>query len=42
MMTVITDTTTRRAHDRLSDYRRYATEEGGLVLRSGWTGVDFS
>ena len=42
MMTVITDTTTQRAHDKLADYRRYASEEGGLVLMSGWTGVDFS
>ena len=42
MMTVITDTTTQRAHDKLADYRRYASEQGGLVLMSGWTGVDFA
>ncbi len=32
----------RRAHDKLAEYRRYASEQGGLVLMSGWTGVDFS
>jgi alkanesulfonate monooxygenase len=42
MMTVVTDTTPERARDKLAEYRRYASEEGGLVLMSGWTGVDFS
>ncbi len=42
MMTVVTDTTNRRAHEKLADYRRYASEKGGLVLMSGWTGIDFS
>jgi FMN-dependent oxidoreductase (nitrilotriacetate monooxygenase family) len=42
MMTVVTDTTPQRARDKLAEYRRYASEEGGLVLMSGWTGVDFS
>jgi long-chain alkane monooxygenase len=42
MMTVVTDTTPARARDKLAEYRRYASEEGGLVLMSGWTGVDFS
>ncbi len=42
MMTVVTDTTAQRARDKLAEYRRYASEEGGLVLMSGWTGVDFS
>ncbi len=42
MMTVVTDNTAVRARDKLAEYRRYASEEGGLVLMSGWTGVDFS
>jgi FMN-dependent oxidoreductase (nitrilotriacetate monooxygenase family) len=42
MMTVVTDTTPQRASDKLAEYRRYASEQGGLVLMSGWTGVDFS
>ena len=42
MMTVVTDSTPARARDKLAEYRRYASEEGGLVLMSGWTGVDFS
>lgn len=42
MMTVVTDTTTARALEKLAEYRRHASERGGLVLMSGWTGVDFS
>ncbi|HEX5325112.1 MAG TPA: LLM class flavin-dependent oxidoreductase [Acetobacteraceae bacterium] len=42
MMTVVTDSTPQRARDKLAEYRRYASGEGGLVLMSGWTGVDFS
>lgn len=42
MMTVVTDTTAQGAQDKLAEYRRHASEEGGLVLMSGWTGVDFS
>ncbi len=42
MMTVVTDATAARAADKLAEYRRYASEEGGLVLMSGWTDVDFS
>jgi hypothetical protein len=27
---------------KLEDYRSYVSEEGALVLMSGWTGLDFS
>src|SRR3989440_12338692 len=30
------------AQAKLDDYRSYVSEEGALVLMSGWTGVDFS
>jgi FMN-dependent oxidoreductase (nitrilotriacetate monooxygenase family) len=42
MITVVTAATSAAAWEKLEDYRRYASEEGGLVLMSGWTGVDFS
>jgi hypothetical protein len=42
MMTVITAATSEAARAKLEDYRSYASEEGALVLMSGWTGVDFS
>ena len=42
MMTVITAATSRAARDKLEDYRSHVSEEGALVLMSGWTGVDFS
>jgi FMN-dependent oxidoreductase (nitrilotriacetate monooxygenase family) len=42
MMTVITAPTAEAARAKLDDYRSYASEEGALVLMSGWTGVDFS
>jgi alkanesulfonate monooxygenase len=42
MMTVITAATSEAARAKLDDYRSYVSEEGGLVLMSGWTGVDFS
>ena len=42
MMTVITPATSRAARDKLEDYRSHVSEEGALVLMSGWTGVDFS
>jgi FMN-dependent oxidoreductase (nitrilotriacetate monooxygenase family) len=42
MMTVITASTADAARAKLLDYRSYASEEGALVLMSGWTGVDFS
>jgi long-chain alkane monooxygenase len=41
-MTVITAATSEAARAKLEDYRSYASEEGALVLMSGWTGVDFS
>jgi alkanesulfonate monooxygenase len=42
MMTVITAATSEAAKAKLEDYRSYVSEEGALVLMSGWTGVDFS
>ena len=42
MMTVITAATSKAARAKLDDYRSYVSEEGALVLMSGWTGVDFS
>jgi FMN-dependent oxidoreductase (nitrilotriacetate monooxygenase family) len=42
MMTVVTDRTDALAEEKLSDYRRYVSEEGALALMSGWTGVDFA
>jgi FMN-dependent oxidoreductase (nitrilotriacetate monooxygenase family) len=42
MMTVITGPTSQAAQEKLEQYRSYVSEEGALVLMSGWTGVDFS
>jgi alkanesulfonate monooxygenase len=42
MMTVITAATSAAARAKLEEYRSHASEEGALVLMSGWTGVDFS
>src|SRR5438105_13053518 len=42
MMTVITAATSEAARAKLEDYRSYVSEEGALVLMSGWTGVDFA
>ncbi|MBV8457025.1 MAG: LLM class flavin-dependent oxidoreductase [Acetobacteraceae bacterium] len=42
MMTVITAPTSAAAKAKLDDYRSYISEEGALVLMSGWTGIDFS
>jgi hypothetical protein len=40
MMTVITAATSEAARAKLEDYRSYVSDEGALVLMSGWTGVD--
>src|SRR5262249_31787686 len=42
MMTVITGATSEAARAKLEDYRSYVSGEGARVLRSGWTGSDFS
>ncbi|WP_413992406.1 LLM class flavin-dependent oxidoreductase [Labrys okinawensis] len=34
--------TRSEAENKLDDYRRYASVEGGLVLQSGWQGLDFA
>ena len=41
MMTVILGATEADARLKLEDLRSRASPEGGLVLMSGWTGVDF-
>ena len=42
MMTVITAPTSAAAKAKFEDYRSHVSEEGALVLMSGWTGIDFS
>jgi alkanesulfonate monooxygenase len=42
MMTVVLGSTEAEAHRKLAALRQQASPEGGLVLMSGWTGVDFS
>ncbi|NSY99289.1 LLM class flavin-dependent oxidoreductase [Agrobacterium tumefaciens] len=42
MMTLIVGRTDQEAHEKLADYRQYASYEGALTLMSGWTGIDFS
>lgn len=40
--TVITAPDSARAHEKHDAYKRFASEEGALVLMSGWTGIDLS
>jgi FMN-dependent oxidoreductase (nitrilotriacetate monooxygenase family) len=42
MMTVILGATEAEAQAKLAEQRALASPEGGLVLMSGWTGVDFA
>src|SRR4029077_16979898 len=42
MMTVVTAETSEAARAKLADYQSYVSEEGALVLMSGWTGIDFA
>lgn len=42
LATVITDETDALAQAKLKDLLSYASEEGSLVLNSGWLGVDLS
>jgi alkanesulfonate monooxygenase len=42
MMTVILGRTEAEAIAKFEEYKKFADPEGGLVLMSGWTGVDFS
>ena len=42
MMTLVVGGTQAEAERKLRDLRALADPEGGLVLMSGWTGVDFS
>ncbi len=42
LMTVVLGSTECEAQARLAAYRELASPEGGLVLMSGWTGVDFA
>ncbi|CZT42534.1 probable coenzyme F420-dependent N5,N10-methylene tetrahydromethanopterin reductase and related flavin-dependent oxidoreductases [Rhynchosporium secalis] len=40
--TPIIGRTDEEAYAKLAEYKRYASTVGGLVLVSGWTGIDFS
>ncbi|KAH9213729.1 luciferase-like domain-containing protein [Leptodontidium sp. 2 PMI_412] len=40
--TPILGRTDEEAHAKLAEYKKYASTIGGLVLVSGWTGIDFS
>ena len=42
MMTVITAPTGQQARDKHAEYLGHVSEEGALVLMSGWTGIDFA
>ncbi len=42
LMTVVLGSTEREAQEKLAGYCELASPEGGLVLMSGWTGVDFA
>ena len=42
LMTVVLGSTEAEAQRKLTALREHASPEGGLVLMSGWTGVDFS
>jgi len=42
MMTVVLGSTVNEAQEKLAELKNYCSPEGGLVLMSGWTGVDFS
>jgi FMN-dependent oxidoreductase (nitrilotriacetate monooxygenase family) len=42
LMTVIPAATDAEAEDKHADYSRYVDREAGLILLSGWTGVDFA
>ncbi|WP_073356458.1 LLM class flavin-dependent oxidoreductase [Lampropedia hyalina] len=41
LVTIIVDETDEKAHAKLKEYQSYASYDGGLVLTSGWTGIDF-
>ena len=40
--TPIIGRTEEEAHEKYADAQKYASTVGGLVLTSGWTGIDFS
>jgi len=42
LLTVITDETDELAQAKYEDYQQYVSDEGALVLNSGWMGVDLS
>ena len=42
LMTIVLGSTEAEAQRKLASLREWASPEGGLVLMSGWTGVDFS
>jgi long-chain alkane monooxygenase len=42
LMTAIVDETTAKAEQKQGEYERYASDEGSLVLFSGWMGIDLA
>lgn len=42
MLTIIVDETSEKAHEKYAEYQRLASDEGALVLFSGWMGIDLS
>jgi FMN-dependent oxidoreductase (nitrilotriacetate monooxygenase family) len=42
MMTVVLGSTEAEAQEKFAEFKSCSSPEGGLVLMSGWTGVDFS
>ncbi len=42
LLTIITDSTPEAARAKAAEYQSYASEEGALVLMSGWMGIDLA
>lgn len=42
MLSIVVDETDAKAQTKFQNYQQYASQDGGLTLLSGWSGVDFS
>ncbi|KAA8731498.1 LLM class flavin-dependent oxidoreductase [Acinetobacter qingfengensis] len=42
LLSIVTDETDQKAHDKFKEYQSYGSYDGALTLLSGWSGVDFS
>lgn len=42
LLSIVTDETDTKAHEKFKEYQSYASYDGALTLLSGWSGVDFS